>query len=105
MLTAGNISDSKGRGYSIMSIRPREEAERFWQKKEFPNWPFPNLVTAYNEKGEPAKYGQRGGGPGDSMGMFLDREFTEQSETIYVQVENLAYLLVGEWETEAHTRM
>jgi len=100
VLTAGIISDSKGRGYSVIDIRPREEAKRYWEREEFENWPFPNLVTAYNEKGEPAKYGQRGVGPGDRMGMFLDREFTEQSETIHVEVENLAYLLVGEWKID-----
>jgi len=38
------------------------------------------------------------------MGMFLDHEFSEISETIYIHVENPAYLLVGEWEVEVPVR-
>lgn len=85
--------------YAVLTtdgIRLKEEAEHFRQK----DWPFYNLVTAHNEKGEPAEYGSRGNGPQERMGMFLEREFTEKSKTIYVQVENLAYQLVGKWELE-----
>jgi hypothetical protein len=57
----------------------------------------PNLVEVRNEKGEEADYGQRGSGPEERISLFLGKEFSERSETIMVNVNNLTYELVG-WE-------
>ena len=62
----------------------------------------PNLTRFVNEKGEVGimeDYGQSGGGPGKRMSLFIGKEFVEKSDTITVEIGNLAETQAGHWST------
>lgn len=51
----------------------------------------PVLVSAENEKGKPAEFGERGSGPGQQFDLFLAKSFVESSEKVDITIENLLY--------------
>ncbi|WP_407272987.1 DUF4179 domain-containing protein [Radiobacillus sp. PE A8.2] len=51
----------------------------------------PLLMSAYNEQGKSASYGQRGSGPGHRFGIFLEKEFVEISNSVDITINNLLY--------------
>lgn len=72
-------------------------------RNEYKTWPFPNVITVMDQNGREADekyYGQRGGGPDESINLEMDKEFVEASESITVKIENLTYRAIGPWEGE-----
>ena len=78
--------------------------EQHYRMERYRNWRFPNVVQVIDDNGKEASegaYGQRGVGPGELYGMFIDKDFIKSTKTLHVNLSNITSKVLGPWSGKA----
>jgi hypothetical protein len=59
----------------------------------------PLEINAVNERGELAKFGERGTGSDHTYSVFIDQESFETSQRFNVTIRHLVYEIIGDWHS------